>query len=346
MLLVALLACYEADPLVGEQCALAQTTRIMTEDGATVALHRHARPGGPPVLLVHGIASNTRYWDLDARHSAAAWLADRGHDVWLLDLRGHGEALVTQDGDWQVSGWSVDDYGRHDVAAAVAHVRAVTGFAQVGYVGHSMGGMVGAIYLASGGAPQVSSFTTVGSPGAFSREDPLVGLARAGFVAGGATLLRFETRAYAAIAADVGDRLPVKLQERLYNPENYDPAVIPRMLTNIVSPMSRKEMQHFARMIEAERFQSFDGSVGYLDALKDTDLPVLSFVGLGDEVVPPARARVWESAFGGNVTVQECGRSTGMRHDYGHLDYALGEHAAEEVWPVLDTFLRAHPPAR
>jgi hypothetical protein len=73
---------------------------------------------------------------------------------------------------------------------------------------------------------------------------------------------------------------------------------------------------------------------------------VLSFVGLGDQVVPPARARVWERAFGGNVTVQECGRSAGMRHDYGHLDYALGEHAAEEVWPLLDTFLKAHPPAR
>jgi pimeloyl-ACP methyl ester carboxylesterase len=343
MLLLALLACYDPDPRVGEQCALAQTTRIGTADGATVALHRHATPGGPPVLLVHGISSNTRFWDLDSDTSTAAWLQSRGHDVWLLDLRGHGEALTTVDGGHQLAGWTVDDYGRYDVAAAVDHVRAVTGYAQVGYVGHSMGGMVGAIYLASGGAPRVSSFTTVGSPAQFSRADPLVGLARAGFVAGGATLVRFETRAYSALAADL-PWMPVRVQERLYNPDNLEPDVVPRMLRSIVSPMSRREMQHFARMLAAERFQSFDGTVDWFAALGAVDVPTLSFVGLGDQVVPPARARAWEDAMGGDVTVVTCGRAAGMAADYGHLDYALGARADDELWPTLDAFLRAHAP--
>lgn len=40
-----------------------------------------------PVLLVHGLASNARLWD-----GVGADLADRGHPVVAVDLRGHGQS--------------------------------------------------------------------------------------------------------------------------------------------------------------------------------------------------------------------------------------------------------------
>ena len=62
---------------VGEQCSLASSVKVVTEDGATIALHHH--PGrGAPVIAVHGIASNHHFWDLDPQHSLAKWLVD--HD--------------------------------------------------------------------------------------------------------------------------------------------------------------------------------------------------------------------------------------------------------------------------
>jgi pimeloyl-ACP methyl ester carboxylesterase len=42
---------------------------------------------GRPVLLVHGLASNARLWD-----GVAARLAERGHPVLAVDLRGHGQS--------------------------------------------------------------------------------------------------------------------------------------------------------------------------------------------------------------------------------------------------------------
>lgn len=62
--------------------------RIATRDGTVLrALHRPGRPGGTPVLLVHGLASNCRLWD-----GAARALSARDHDVVALDLRGHGRS--------------------------------------------------------------------------------------------------------------------------------------------------------------------------------------------------------------------------------------------------------------
>jgi oxygen-independent coproporphyrinogen-3 oxidase len=343
---MALIACWEPDEAVGKQCALARSTHVETEDGAEVVLHRHACADKPPVLLVHGISSNARFWDLDPEHSLADWLADRGHDVWLLDLRGHGEALWRADGSRQISGWTVDDYGRYDVAAAVDHVRAVTGYRTVGYVGHSMGGMVGAIYTVTRGAEKLSSLVAVGSPIAFSMDDPLLPLARAGFAAGGAMLFWFETPLAGSFAADVGDVIPTSLVARLYNPENVSATVADRLMRNIVSPNSREEMQHFSRMLRDERFQSFDGSVDYTAELAKVKVPTLAVVGAADQIAWPHSVERWKTAVGGEVELLYAGKSGGLSTDYGHLDMGLGEKAADEIFPRIADWLDHHPAKR
>jgi pimeloyl-ACP methyl ester carboxylesterase len=345
-LLFALLACWEPDREVGKQCSLAKSTHVKTEDGAEVVVHHHACSDAPPVLLVHGISSNARFWDLDPEHSFADWLADRGHDVWLLDLRGHGEALWREDGRRQISGWTVDDYGRYDVAAAVDHVRAVTGYETVGYVGHSMGGMVGAIYAVTRGGDALASFVAVGSPIAFSMKNPLPPLARAGFAAGGTMLFWFETPMAGAFAADVAPAIPASLVGRLYNPENISATTADRLLRNIVSPNSREEMQQFARMLRDERFESFDGDVDYTAELAKVKVPTLAIVGAADQVAWPHSVERWATAVGGEVEVFHAGKAGGLASDYGHLDMGLGEHASTEIFPRIEAWLEAHPPRR
>ncbi|RME21832.1 MAG: alpha/beta hydrolase, partial [Deltaproteobacteria bacterium] len=135
---------------------------------------------GPPVLLVHGISSNHRTWDLGPQRSLARALQARGYDAWLLDLRGHGLAERDPAGRRQRNGWTMDDYGRYDLPAAIDHVRSVSGFDRVGYVGHSMGGMVAAIYNALVGDDALAALVVVGSPVDFADPDPLVTLASRG----------------------------------------------------------------------------------------------------------------------------------------------------------------------
>ena len=334
MLILAALACAPQAALP-DPCPLATDLKVQTADGGTIALHHHFGKG-PPVILVHGISSNHWFWDLDADHSAARWLVAHGFDPWLLDLRGHGSARTTEDGTPQVSGWTVDDYGRYDVPAAVDYVRAVTGYAQVGYVGHSMGGMVGAIYAATGGAGSLSSLTMVGSPATFDGTIPLLKLARVGLAAAGGSLFFVESGTFADAAAGLGPAVPGKLQYKLYNPEHFQPTTERRMLQSIVSPMSREEMQQFSRMLRDERFESADGTLDWAAELGKVQTPLLAIAGGADEVGRPAFVHHWVEVAGGPSAYVEV-------PDYGHLDLGLGEDAERDVFPLFERWLREHP---
>jgi pimeloyl-ACP methyl ester carboxylesterase len=338
VLLLFALACDDATVPADLPCPLATDTRVETEDGATIALHHH--PGrGAPVLLVHGVSSNHRFWDLDADHSLARWLVNEGFDPWVLDLRGHGNARDTVDGAWQVRGWTVDDYGRRDVAAAVAHVRRVTGAAKVGYVGHSMGGMVGAVYAVDGGASTLSSIVMVGSPATFRRDAPLMEPARVAMGLAGAGLLYVDSAMGAEIAATAGDAVPGRVHRLLYNPAHFRPATERAMLQRIVSPMSREEMQHFSRMLTNERFESADGKVDWTEAFHGVGVPVLAIAGGADQVGRPEFVRPWTEGHAAATRYVEI-------PEYGHLDLGLGEDAEIDVFPLIGAWLREHPAAR
>lgn len=322
----------ELDP-ADEPCLLATNAKVATADGATIALHHHGASGAP-VLLVHGISSNHRFWDLDPEHSFARWLQMRGHDVWVLDLRGHGNARTDLDGLPQISGWTVDDYGRYDVAAAIEHIRNVTRKPKVAYVGHSMGGMVGSIYLGTMGDLAISSMVLVGSPGTFDHDVPMVELAGAGMAAGGGGLFWLETGLAADAAAMLGPLTPGRLHERLYNPEHFAPGNAERMLQRIVSPMSRQEMQHFGRMIRHERFESADGTILWTEKLAEVKIPVLGIAGGLDHVAHADWVRHLTESYGGP-------KQFVVMPEYGHLDLALGESASTEVWPVIEAGILA-----
>ena len=79
----------------------------------------------PPIVLAHGLASNSRIWD-----DVAARLADRYHVV-ALDQRGHGES------DRPTDGFTFDK-----VVADLAGVVETLGLDRPTLVGHSWGGNV------------------------------------------------------------------------------------------------------------------------------------------------------------------------------------------------------------
>lgn len=68
-----------------------ETTSV---DAGTVRLgaRRWSGASGRPVLLVHGLSSNARLWDL-----VAVRLAEAGHPVLAVDLRGHGSSAAVAD---------------------------------------------------------------------------------------------------------------------------------------------------------------------------------------------------------------------------------------------------------
>jgi len=93
-------------------------------------LHWDGRPDRPAFVLLHGLASNARFWEL-----VAPVLAEAGHAVWAPDLRGHGQTQKPDVG--------------YDFATISSDVRGLVDRLQIDrpiLAGHSWGGMVALEY--------------------------------------------------------------------------------------------------------------------------------------------------------------------------------------------------------
>jgi pimeloyl-ACP methyl ester carboxylesterase len=106
-----------------------RVVRLVASDGVPIAASYWpgARPGGPAVLLLHGI-NNTR----DRLRAQALWLHGLGYAVLAIDFRGHGE-----------SGSAARSFGLNearDAAAALAFLRRGAPARKVGLIGISLGG--------------------------------------------------------------------------------------------------------------------------------------------------------------------------------------------------------------
>ncbi|HJN77870.1 MAG TPA: alpha/beta hydrolase [Myxococcota bacterium] len=337
-----LLACTgEEEVRIERDLPEAEQFTVATDDGAAIVLTRRAAEG-PPVVIVHGISSNHHCWDLTRERSLAVYLQEQGFDAWLVDLRGHGDATLDADEKRQWAGWSIDHYGQHDIPAAVDFVRQETGYEQVGYVGHSLGGMVGAIYVGTqpGAEDALSSLIAVGSPMDFSDPDPVMwsALYSAGFTwiplipsgLGGRFAALFDGKTFT--------RADVWAQELLFT--DIEQGFVPLMYANVASPLTRGELLQLSRVVETQSFVSAEGSIDYTRALNDVTTPTLVIAGRGDQIAPVDRVYAYYDEVGATEKAfVVAGRATGFAADYGHLDLPLGDHAREEIYPLIAEWL-------
>lgn len=102
--------------------------RIALPTGVELHVIRHQpdQATGPPMLLVHGLASNARLWDGVGRRVAAA-----GHEAIAVDQRGHGRSSKPDDG-----------YDMATVADDLAALIEVLGWDRPLVAGQSWGGNV------------------------------------------------------------------------------------------------------------------------------------------------------------------------------------------------------------
>lgn len=116
---------------------------VKTSDGYKLALHRIPRPGGPVVLLVHGLMSSSASWvEMGPTNGLAYILYDQGYDVWLLNTRGniyshkHEDPHIRPADYWS---FSFHEIGVFDLPASIDKILQVTGKSTLQYVGHSQG---------------------------------------------------------------------------------------------------------------------------------------------------------------------------------------------------------------
>jgi len=103
---------------------------------------RYRHDVGRPVLMVHGYAGNTRNW----RELGYA-LHRAGYDIWMVNLRGHGQGAHRSSAKGGEGAYSFDAIAAEDFTEIVNHVVSATG-KKVSLIAHSMGGVAARAYLA------------------------------------------------------------------------------------------------------------------------------------------------------------------------------------------------------
>lgn len=176
---------------------------VVTDDGWTLPIRHYAGPG-EPVLLVHGLGVNHYNFDWRPDVSLAAWLRDRGWDVWVAELR--GDAGTTPPSKEAAREWTFEDHARHDLPAVVDGVLAATGRERLAWVGHSMGGML--LYTALTLMPEkIAAGVAISSPARFTERARVYRMGqRARLLVGGGGRSRFEWRDRRSACSGVATR--------------------------------------------------------------------------------------------------------------------------------------------
>ena len=319
--------------------------RARTPDGWNLALYRY-RPRGAqhafPVICSHGMAGSHLIFDLGPEYSLARFLAGRGFDTWLVDLRGRGES-------WPDGGphpglqWSFDDFAEHDLPTAVSRVREITQSPQAFWVGMEMSGQ--ALYAAAirGATGGVRAAVTCGSPVLTPPTALVPGVTSAPRARRNG---RVPFRAGARFAGPVLAYGGFRVLESSFRACNTDPIVVSRYFRNGIPDEATDLVDQFAGWIRDGSMRNRDGSVVYSERLAAVRLPLLVFAAAHDLQRPPEAVRAAFEAFGSaDKTFVRAGVAEGFSVDFGHDDLLAGLAAPTEVFPRIADWLAARSSA-
>lgn len=345
-----------------------QTIPIRTADGWTLVAHRYrptGQPAGlPPLILCHGLTYSAAFWDLDPSVSLARWLAARGWDVWAVDLRGCGQSQkwvfrlddapnvlvggalrratrgkIAPTGyatlDPKYADWTLDDHINQDVPALVRLVRKATGAGEVFWLGHSMGGIVALGHLSRFQNPGISRLVTVGSQ-VTMQEGRLI----LPFLEG--MLLARQNQLTGKLAPEeLAEMSRTSMQNLFFNLQHVSPKVYEALSTDRTDIPALGLMRQYTTLATGGELLDTRKQFNYARAVKNVQVPVLLTCGAADRFAPPAVQKYLVDHVGSaDRTALVFGRARGFAVDSGHDDALVGTTSREQVYPVLDRWLR------
>ncbi|MDX2035581.1 MAG: alpha/beta fold hydrolase [Isosphaeraceae bacterium] len=333
-----------------------------TDDGWKIGVRRirpmRPDPGKLPVVLCHGLGLNGTFWTIAGGEHLPKQLADRGYEVFIVDMRGSGasrrlggvgrvNALLRQtpfleigDGDW-----NVDDQANRDVPAILRHVERETGASRVNWVGHSLGGMLMLAHLETTPEPgRIANFVDMGGVVALAPSKARGQMLQAN--RGICALLRVMSTGRIARPM-MWLRLPglEKVDRFYYTSANVDKQTVSRFYGYTLENPGRGALRQLDPYLEFGHMVSADRRFDYVDHLDRVHTPILMIAGEGDLMADiPSTYLTYDGISSKDKTLLRYGKVQGHIHDYGHCDLVWSRHASAEIFPNLIDWLDRRQP--
>ena len=285
----------------------AELYMIEASDQVPLAITRLAPQSGGkgvPVVLVHGSYCKRNFWVSSKGIGLGAALALEGFEVWIPELRGHGNSPKTD----AYRTFSADDHICKDLPAIQKAVLGRTGVPAF-WIGHSFGGLhlTGALSLGVLSQDAIRGFVTLGSQ-----------------IAYGDDYLKIPPIAW-------GMQQLLRVLGVFHAPRfGLGPEVEPA--AEVIEVINWKK--------RGGRWMAKDGRL-FEDGLPDISIPNLSFAGKADKGDPPEGCQLIFDALGSkDKTFIVLARENGFCEDYGHVEMVVSKQAKKEVWPLIASWCK------
>lgn len=284
--------------------------------GESLHLRRiHSGEGGQPVLMVHGAIANARTFYSERGRGLGPWLAARGCDVFVLDLRGRG---LSQPRIGRQSRHGQTDSIRDDIPAALAEIQRLCGKRPIQLVAHSWGGVLLSAALARrpDWAAQISASVYLGSK-------------RTIRVWNWPRVLEIEL-----------------IWQRLSSLALWAYGYLPAARLGLgADNETRLSLRQSRQWVRQRRWRDSADGFDYHAALERGLLPPTLYLAGGNDPVrgheDDVRRFAAESGPHDHV-IALLSRAAGLGRDYDHLDMLTHLDAEREVYPQVATWLEAH----
>lgn len=325
--------------LFPEKLRTSEVHTVTTPDLWKIRLcrYRKGRNQSEPVLLVHGCGSNQHNLATPEGACLADYLAEKGYDVWAVDLRGCRSSEAPFERFREDA--TIDDQLQYDLPAVIKYIRHKTGYNQIHYVGHSLGGMLLYAYCIAYGADHIASAATLGSPVGFQElrwRKPRAAL--------------WMARKFPLLAGDLlrgyipfGLLLRIPLRIMPMNMSNRHPKAGVSALYAMADDPLPKVVDELFFMMEKKQWTMQKGALEVGERLNTLQAPLLAIYGVRDPFVTLAEAeKFFDNLPHDDKQLLILGKTQGASEDYGHVDLAFGKKGASEVYEPIAKWFAAH----
>jgi len=295
-----------------------------------------------PVVLCHGMGANRFNLDLNETYSVARYLAGKGYETLVVELRGNGITRNLLGGKHYR--FTFDDLVEKDLPALVGKAKELAGSDRVLWVGHSKGGVVMYAWCGSGDrSKDLAGVVAIGSPLIGERHFPMRVQQALSISARAVVLDAIYAEPFLRVLAPAG-RAGLLRTKLMADSAHIDPDVAGWAMTNLLGNVSAGVAKQFLRWLETGKFTSLAG-FDYRAGLASSRVPFQLLVGAGDLLAPPHSLENARDAMKkADVDYVLCGRAQGFAWDYGHGDLVLGRSAPKEIFPRIEAWLKNAEP--
>lgn len=269
---------------------------------------------GQPVLMIHGSIENGRIFYSSSGKGLAPYLAQKGYDVFVADLRGRGLSTPPISRN---SRHGLTEILSEDFPAIIQKIKEIKGDVPQHWIAHSWGGVLLLSFLARNYySVKLASMVFF----ATKRRVSILSLKKLWFI---------------NVMWNLAARLVISYR-------GYLPAKERKMGSDNETEKSHRETTVW---VNSKNWLDWNDGFDYGNALKKLILPpILYLAGANDKVLGhPTDVKLLMDETGNQKNkLMILGKANNNLHDYGHIDILTHPDAPEDVYPVVLNWMEAH----